>query len=259
MSEKDTLLDGFNARILGCYVSISGELKRIDSLTKYIATNGNKVYYRVVNEFVILFDFDAIQGDTVHSAVEEFPIDMGCYSDFSSGIIQYSYVIDSISTIIIDGTELKIQYVTVISPISGPTWQFYNPIIERIGNKELGSFWWGEGEACILEDNGFLRCYHDSDITYRSPIFDEDLACDYTIIPELEIDNTLNVYPNPANNVIIIPSESINIEIYNSLGTKFPFEINAGEIDIHEFESGIYFLIFQSNGILKHSTFLIIN
>jgi len=186
VSERDTSIDGYNAKIIGCYIYQNQELIRVDSLTKYTSTICNKVYYKVNSEFVELFDFGADIGDTIHSAGEMFPILMGCDADFTNDTVQFSYIIDSISSIIIDGTTLRMQYVHVSSSSTGlgPNWYFNSPIIERMGQIGYGSFWWGGGADCIT-GVGYLRCYIDSDISFRNHEFIGNYDCDFTEIPEI--------------------------------------------------------------------------
>lgn len=49
--EKDSFLLGYDARVIGCYVNQNNQMIRVDSLTKYVSTIGDKEYYKVEDEF----------------------------------------------------------------------------------------------------------------------------------------------------------------------------------------------------------------
>lgn len=64
-----------------------------------------------------------------------------------------------------------------------------------------------------------------------------------------EIENTLTIYPNPANDFLFVKSSKIKsdeIKIFNILGEAVEFELeftaNLIKIDLRRFNSGIYFL-----------------
>ena len=89
VSEGDTMLNNIQARILRFYQTVGNELLPVDSLDKYVYTEGNKVFYWVEDGFYVLYDFGAQPGDTIKSRVESFPISLSCYTDFPGRPIQF--------------------------------------------------------------------------------------------------------------------------------------------------------------------------
>ena len=247
---------GFDAKVVGCYVNQENEMVRLDSLTKYVATVGDKVYYKVKDEFVLLYDFGAQAGDTIHSKVEEYPFEVGCQSDFSQGDIDFSYVVDSVGLQYIDGEELRVLYVhSINNPIPESNWVFWEPIIERIGPIGYGGLWWGKGEYCILE-SGFLRCYVDPEISWRSSYFPDHLACDY-ISASTEIKSEVFViHPNPASTRVYLPQDAEHVALYNLTGHKLPIKNVENEIDVSIYPSGMYFIRFEMEGKIKVASFV---
>ncbi len=253
--ERDTTILGYQARAIGFYVNEENQLVRIDSLTKYVSTLGNKVFYKVGDEFVLLYDFGAQIGDTIHSKVEDFPYSLGCVSGFSEGVIEFSYVVDSIGTTIIDGEELRMLYVHTLDNFPDPNWHFWEPIVERLGYAGWGGFWWGQGGGCILE-TGYLRCYVDQDIMWRSNYFNNGLPCDYTDVSEIPISSQLNISPNPSKSFVCVPDDARNIAVFNFTGQRLKVDIENSKLDVSRISSGIYLIICEINRKLRTSTFL---
>lgn len=245
VAEKDTLMNGYEAREIACYIYDDGEYHRREDLFKYVATIGNKVYYRVGDEFVLLYDFGAQAGDTIHSAVEEFEIFMGC-GDFPEEIIEFSYVIDSVAFVEYDGVILRQQFVR---PGTQHDWgfAFWQPVVEHIGYSNHGGYWWGQGEGCILEANGYLRCYTDNDISYRNPYYNENYECGYTAVSEIS-NQSFYLFPNPALDYIHLTIPLDHIHIYSSTGELLDFKTETNRIDVSGWSPGIYFLTGNANG-----------
>ena len=246
--EKDTFLLGRQARAIGWYSNKEGIVERVDSLTKYIAVDGDRVYYKVGNEFVLLYDFGAEPGDTIHSKVESSDLSLGCISSFEVEVIDFRYVIDSVSTMFIDGEELRIQFVTTIIEDDDDQWVFHtNMLIERLGYAGWGGFWWGQGLTCIFE-TGYLRCYEDPDISWRHPDFSEHLSCDYVSSAADPDIISISMYPNPTNGIVHLPEGAEHIEVYSIEGGRMPFTRNGNEIDLGEWPAGMYVIRLNIEG-----------
>jgi hypothetical protein len=245
--EKDTFLLGRNARQIGFYIN-DGGTERIDSLTKYIAVTGDQVFYKVGDEFVLLYDFGAEPGDTIHSKVESSDLSLGCLSNFEEDIIDFSYVIDSVNTQLVDGKELRTQNVTSIDGPQVDDWGFiFEPVVERIGYYGSGGFWWGQGLGCILEA-GYLRCYNDLEISWKNPAFDENLPCDYVATNEPKSFEYYQLLPNPTYGLVQLPDGAENISVYSMEGRNISFEKNESTLDLTGSPPGVYVVRFEING-----------
>lgn len=260
-SVGDTIINGYNARKIECYITQNENFIKIDSLTKYVSTIGSKVYYWVSNKFVLLYDFEANLGDTIHSEVERFPIEMGCNSDFSNGVIEFSYTIDDIDSITYDNIVLRTQSIHILGDGLSPSWNFSEPITERIGQLNSRGFWWGRGDECIFEYSGFLRCYHDLDLSVRSEFFNNNLDCDSinTSLSDPGKFEKLEFYPNPSSNLIYLSSSADKITIYNFSGENILTCSNKDIIDISKLSSGLYFIICKIGDEYKYNTFIKFN
>jgi len=237
--EKDTFLLGYHARVIGCYVNEGGLFYRVDSLTKYVATIGRKVFYKVGNEFVLLFDFNASVGDTIHSRVEEFGLNTGCEADFTSNPKPFEYEIVDESTTDIYGIELKVQFVIPLHFDDGG-WEPGDHIVERLGSHNWGGFWWGSAYSCGPL-NGFLKCYEDSDIYWHNPYFEEE-DCEVLLSTKYPKVQSLFVWPNPFDEYIYLPNDAHDIVILNSLGKKVLFLRTDNYISLGNCPPGIYFI-----------------
>lgn len=255
VAERDTLMQGYQARVIGCYVNTEGQMVRVDSLTKYVATSGDKVYYKVADEFQLLYDFGAAPGDTIHSRAEDFSLSLGCGSDFAGEVIDFSYIIDSVKTVVIDGEELRVQFVHSIDQYPEPNWVFWSPIVERIGYSGFGGWWWGQGEGCILE-SGYLRCYSDSEISWRDPNFNDNLPCDYiSASSEVQVEK-YTLYPNPANTHLTLPPGAEQVTLFDVTGQKLEVDRFENEVDITSYPSGLYIIRFELDGMAGVASFI---
>ncbi|MEO6131517.1 MAG: T9SS type A sorting domain-containing protein [Saprospiraceae bacterium] len=251
VSDGEIVLNDTSARILNFYRTEGNVLVPEPGLNKYVFTSGNKVYYWVQDGFYLLYDFGAQPGDTIHSRVEDFSLILICFADFSNGPFDFSYVIDSVSTMHVDGQDLRVQYVTPIYTPGEELWYLENPIIERIGQIASACYWWGRGEGCFLGGfAGQLRCYEDEDIYFKNTFTLYDLDCDYVAEVEAIVQDTNSIFPNPATDIIYLPQSVSLLTIYNLTGQKITSFENQDQIDVSNLSSGIYFLQYQSGKFL---------
>jgi hypothetical protein len=253
--EKDTFMFGVDARVIGCYVNEDNQITRVDSLTKYIATIGDQVYYKVEDEFVLLYDFGAQPGDTIHSKVEEFGVDIGCMSDFSQGVIDFSYVVNFIDVQLIDGVELRVLNAHSLSNDPDPDWNFDGLMIERIGIMGYAMFWWGRGQGCIFE-GGSLRCYEDPEISWRSSDFSESLPCDYISATSEIQAKAYIIHPNPASTYITLPTGAEHFELFDMTGRKMEVVHFDNELEVASFPAGMYIILFELDEVVRVATFI---
>lgn len=245
--EGEIELNDTIASVLKFYSGESGELIAVDGLEKYVFTSGDQVYYWVHDGFYLLYDFGAETGDTITSRVEDFPYSLSCWGDFSGGPFNFSYTIDSIGTIQIDGQILRTQYVTPLFT-DDIGWIIESPVIERFGQFNQSAFWWGRGQGCSLGGfPGELRCYEDEDLFFKNPFTQFDLECDYITGVEDLVEKPFLLYPNPASDFIQLPAMSQIISLYNCEGQKISSYNDVDQIEISNLSSGVYFVHYQYN------------
>jgi hypothetical protein len=97
---------------------------------------------------------------------------------------------------------------------------------------------------CIVEYMGLETNFENN--------LPEPTYCNITSINNAEINqNRIVVYPNPSNDLITIKGERLeSIKIINGLGellTSINPNANQATINIHDFESGIYFLKIETD------------
>jgi len=148
-------------------------------------------YDKCKHSFYPLYIMNLKAGDTVlvRKGTEN------CYDDqyFCS---RFEYVVDSVSTLTLDGREHRVIY---NSPVEGSEWMFHHPwnaenyaIIEGIGSLK---YFWGVGQGLIMEGMvQNLRCYTDDHIQYKADHWTKD--CDY--LRPLSPPMTIGTFVKPA-------------------------------------------------------------
>jgi hypothetical protein len=246
VSEGDTLLNGIQARILRFYQTEEETLIPVPALDKFVYTSGNKIYYWVEDDFYLLYDFGAKPGDTIQSRVEDFPHSLSCWSNFDEGPFDFSYVIDSVGIMTIDGSDLRTQYVTPVYEGVDNLWIIDNPIVERLGTYAGPGYWWGRGEGCALGGfPGGLRCYIDQDLYFKNPYTFFNLECDYISATEEIEDHYFNIHPNPTNDIINLPLRAKQFYIYDMSGRKFSEGKNVSKISLRSLPSNTYVIHYK--------------
>ena len=242
-SLKDTMINGLETRLLQAEIWQNGLFAPINEANKYVSTIGEKVYYQVNGEFVLLFDFAAKKGDTIHSRIELVPVIMTSCSSPQTPV-SFTYVIDSLGLIVVDGVELRIQFV---KHIEDEPWIIHT-IIERIGASS-DETWFGSGTPCVT--SGFpakLRCYQDNEILFKGNIFGED--CDFVAaFPELSGHAEVTFGPNPFNEsfTVKVPYTFGNrseLNVYNLYGNpviKTILQFPITSIHAQGLADGVYF------------------
>lgn len=255
--EEEVILNGISARAIKFYAEENNMLVAKEELTKYVYTDGNKVYYWVEDDFYLLYDFGAQAGDTIFSRIEDFPYSLSCFANFENGPFNFSYQIDSIGTIEINGEILRTQFVTPIYHTNQINWIIQSPVIERIGQITWTSYWWGTGEGCFLGGSpGILRCYTDEDIFFKNEIVEFNGECDQiSAIETVFIDRPL-LYPNPTSGFILLPENSTLTNIYSIQGQKIFAVTNNLQVDVSRLSNNIYIIQYQVDGTVYTSRFI---
>ena len=199
--------------------------------SEIIFSDSNKVYLFVYNQFRLLYDFNANQGDTIF-VIEPY---------FSGNNLDtlIPILVDSTKNEIIGGVSKKVQYITSLEP----TWYFGFKIIKDIGsdNYLLPIF------AAADPSPGPFRCYNDSLLNYQLVNDCEEIIT--SINEKSKLQEQVNVHPNPSHGIFNIalptPKESVQVEIYNLSGRQqleYLIIKDKGVIDLSKQPNGIYFV-----------------
>lgn len=226
----DTVILGDSAKILKQeYLSIYDT-----SSTQIIMKSENNqvfLYDSTINSYELIYNFNALPGDTI-----------SVYCQGASQDTTIQIVVDSISTININGNILGVQYV------SQPVYQEYymtGTIIETIG---WTGFMFPIHSWADPPFGGSLRCYEDNNTgLYQLSTF----ACDYITSLNLPQTKKTKVFPNPTNGIVIIESEEFNfVELIDINGNKI-YSGKETKIDISNYSDGLYLVKVVSNGGMK--------
>lgn len=209
----------------------------IDDLN-YIYQEDNKVFWYnpFLDDFTLLYDFNAQPGDTWSVQVEDCAIEIE---------------IDSVKLEEFSGEMLKVLYPKPQNEFS----KFR--IIEKIGNENFVFLSKLSFDCWVICDGhtikGGIRCYSDSTFNY-STVND----CDFVVSQEqIALDTKVAVYPTVTSsefNVEIKGSNDLNfsnIKIYDFSGNTILVEKipNLRKKKIALSNAGIYFVVIQlSNG-----------
>lgn len=180
---------------------------------EYMYAENDSVFFYWEGNFHLLYDFGAETGDSI----------LLPYFWTVNGDSTLYMIIDSTTTIDVNGEMRKLQYITCGD---GIVVEFGNKVIEGIGNTYY-MFPTYDGEYY-----GPLRCYEDNIVgLFISPFHPNNgwnfEDCDQIItgISELESENKMFVFPNPFTTATTIEysldgSSRIQISIYNAVGEE---------------------------------------
>lgn len=182
--------------------------------------SNSRVYHWTGERFKLMYDFNLNAGDTLKTEI--------LYADFCDSVSPI--IIDSVSSVNINGINLKVQYITY-TPYN---WEFYveartERIVERVGSERYFIYSPNCDFSCFSGHTD-LRCYNDEDISYRNEWWDyffHDVECDSVINADVQevLDNKFTIFPNPADDFVTISDDgqygrTFYAELYNSLGEK---------------------------------------
>ncbi len=181
---------------------------------------GNKVYILRNNQLYTLFDFEAEIGDwwVIPQTFDAFGV---CDS---IGYVQ----VDSLSTVIINGMELRQLHV---SPKDESHWGWGNNGYDILTEK-IGSMYWylfpevtmNCGVADLFEGGPF-RCYEDNQLGLYSVLTQGYCDSIHTGIEEHLKKDAISTYPNPFTTSTTIEHEltepsQVQLSIYNAIGEE---------------------------------------
>lgn len=244
--ESDTVLGGFQAQTLRMtqqpiYPGPGGTTPGpISTYYNFTRISGDSVFHWVDSTYFLLYDFGADIGDTWVIGV-------------SDGSDPYC---DSLSTVlVVDTGSMVINGLTLrtldLSGSTGSSTALSGKVVERIGTIEEGffSFLFPSTQLCdpnIITEYYYMDflCYEDDNFTTYKEISGD---CDYILYVGLsESHSQFGFSPNPVENNLnvngILGDESY--VVFNSSGkvVREGSFLSGNQVDLHELESGHYFI-----------------
>lgn len=243
-SKKDSTIQGKNVRIIDVRLNGTTPVSQ-----EYIYQNGDSIFYYNpnYNSFFLLYNFSAKPGDTITVHTSKFKPTKAFFSYYDS-IIDFKYKVIAIDSILISEKWLKRQRV---ENLENSLWGFTKPtggdndyILDKVGSV---TYFFGVFGGIIPEENiSILRCYSETDLTYKNSAWNEE--CDvYTPIITNQFNDNKLIFPNPFNNQLNImlnePVEYIQICDINGINYFSSFPANTSfEIDTSPLNPGVYFV-----------------
>lgn len=191
----------------------------------YFYESNDSIFYTsdYDNTFRLAYDFGAEEGDSWEF---EYPVEM------FDNLTVYSVTVNSVSTIIQDGQELRVMNLgyTIVSgeEYSGIGYQEIT-VIEKVGATILFYVPFGYWNICENHFNTKLQCYNDASISYIGDGFN---SCTVGL-NEADAQNQFQIAPNPAKDFFTVTSSVISatgILLYSMTGQL----VYSGEIHNQE-------------------------
>ena len=226
-SVKDTIILGKNAKKLS-QTHYQSSSNSIFLGYEFIYSDSNKVYLYKYNKFNLLYDFNAVQGDTIF-VIE--PLFMNCGGN---GDTLIPFLVDSVKLINISGFQKKIQFVTNLEI----GWNFGGKFIESIGS----NYFLFPTDCVAPPHIDSLRCYNDSLLSYQ--LVND---CEEIITSIKENTNIFHQYEfqNTIYNTLNLPDIKGDIFIYDIQGKLLFSEKIKPTIPIN-LKNGIYIVLLKS-------------
>ncbi len=256
-SEKDTLVNTksckqlIERRIAEKQNLVNDQIvSRWDTLeidTKYVYLENDTVFYWGSNSFLPLYIFNAQANDTIVLN------DGSLCSDLEKiECNSFEFVVDSLSTISINGVNYRQQFTTLLD--NNSNWTYHVPnlgsnysIIEIIGST---SYFFGRSKFVTMEGPAIsLRCYDDGQgfVYKHSTVYSN---CAYipqfpTSVDEKTAEK-FSIFPNPAQEVLQVNIDNIKNVTYAIIDITGKIvqsnTLNGESIDISRLATGVYSL-----------------
>ncbi|MDG1334134.1 MAG: T9SS type A sorting domain-containing protein [Crocinitomicaceae bacterium] len=210
----------------------------------YTANDTVFFYDSIQDDFHILYDFNALAGDS-------WEIPLPSFDGFGYDTVFVD--VDSTDFVSINSTSLKRLFVTYTQVHEGCPMVFSSSsIIETLGDvRYLFNFSSFPNEFCDANWSTGLRCYEDSIIGfYESGIAD---SCEffeiYNDLPENDW-NSFTISPNPADEFVKIDLQNGHAEEIRIIDFQGRLLITTKDefIDLSDFNSGMYLVRVLSGG-----------
>lgn len=218
------------------------------SKSQYYKVKDNKVYVisntfkNKAKEYHLLYDFNLNKGDSL-------------FIDTMNPKQVLKYLVDSVSTILINGKSKKVQFMTVKYTYKSLTLlENKFTFIESIGCLETGLVFyeslqyidWQEWECLriCMNDSAYLPKLNDSTLQFLETPCMSDSMREKISIKELNNPEKVLIYPNPVTDVLIIENFKGKIQLYNLSGSLIMEEMIEPKktLNIRSLPKGIYYL-----------------
>ncbi len=238
---EDTVIGPHTFKKLLSVIILVGQNNVVDTFQEYLYVfeeNRVVIGYDLYGP-IFLYDFNLIEGDTLE------------YMSFG-GWSPSPFVVDSVGTIEINGTNLAFQDIRFPDLLNQGEFSEMR-VIEGIGSINSHLF----HDRTIIQPFDFpyyyFRCYEDINLGLINLSYNQ-IDCDSieeitTSIQESGVDKT-SIFPNPATDFITINTENqfiTKIIVIDILGiprkTVCTISKEGLKVDIHQLESGMYFII----------------
>ena len=143
--------------------------------------------------------------------------------------INNAYIIDHLQSF-----DFGKEYIGSAYLIANQKYQISADYIEELGNANIKLFWWSKNQA--------------KEIIPKSQLYTKNIPPN-TI--QSKVTQSIQTYPNPANNYLTLSSESkiISVTIYNSQGVKinttYP-QSNTVKLSTAQLQNGFFFMDAQT-------------
>ncbi|MCF8307484.1 MAG: T9SS type A sorting domain-containing protein [Bacteroidales bacterium] len=253
-SVGDTVIDGQACKKLDKYHYVYYLMRDHDEEYMFSRNDTVFVYDNYIEDFQMLYDFNAEAGDTWYRLIPD------AYDDTDTSFVH----IDSTTTTEINGVTLEKFYATfemVYHSDNFDDWTYNGEIIERIGYMDY--MFYSTPVTYFTYDHNFatgLRCYEDDILgLYETGMVD---SCTYTYYWEPTRTNfaktsNIRTYPNPVKKLLNIDTE-IKGEITFSLRSLTGKIVEKGSINengainVSTLNKGLYILFINRNDQIIH-------
>ncbi len=215
-STGDTILGGTNARIIELTSHIyMNPPKPIPEATIYLASDEDRVYSWIKDDFYLLYDFSAQVGDTlivgVNPAIRYYSGGGTPYIEDTSKVNFFRTIVDSVFMTTVNNESFR-SYSSVgttdhpdfiaggfgVSYIEGSA-----TVNEKIGFYGFGGPLGSGGPVITAGNAGQMRCYHDPLFAY--PTTDTTFCDPYVFVEAVEESKAFDfqLFPNPIQNGLL--------------------------------------------------------
>lgn len=235
--EKNTTIDGQVCKVIRVDERCLNGIYPGSYFKHFTYSENDSVFFYFDGAFRLVYDFTVQLGDTIVQSNLN-----GQFYDCGNTIY---WLVDSIGKQFIDGDSLRYYELSYTDSVHMKTLRL--KVLEKYGALNNSIIPWDD---CLgLIDNCYmtLACYDDnSQSSYRN---DTMVGCRYTSVPQLTGTNdpTLNLYPNPAQNQLILETNqsSYSYSVHNIYGQQMQAGTRGRliqKIDISSYATGIYFI-----------------